>query len=79
MGTYGTASGIVIGIDPADGKGKVLALTDGNIQASLSEDGLTWAGGKGRADNLGLRFDYDPGTYWQFEADEWASHPNDST
>ena len=71
MGTYGTKNGIVIWRDVL-GVARIATLKDGNIQASLIDDGLTWAGGKGKADATGISHTDSANAYWKVLPDSTA-------
>lgn len=83
MGTYGTATGIVLWFNPDSGYGELLNLVDGDSVLSLSGPNMsltgtlavatggviTWAGGKGRADNTGIEHVEDALNYWEVKPD----------
>lgn len=66
MGTYGTATGIIIVRPAYDKPGKILGLKDGELEAYFDSDGaIKWAGGKGVADATGISHTEDANNYWQ--------------
>lgn len=55
MGTYGTATGLVLVVPATGAPGKLLGLLDGELQAYFDSDGkIKWAGGIGVLDETGL-------------------------
>jgi len=60
MGTYGTATGLVLVIPAAGLPGKLLGLSGGELQAYFDSDGkIKWAAGKGILDESGFSFTLD--------------------